>query len=126
MAPIRVLVVDDHPDSADSLARWLAVAGFDTLAARDGEEALLSAARWHPKVGIIDLGLRKLDGFEVAKRLRKEPWAIELLLIAYTGWATLEDRQHAYRAGFDYYVTKPAEPEEFLRMICFGTATFSS
>jgi DNA-binding response OmpR family regulator len=125
MPTIRVLVVDDHPDSADSLAAWLAAAGFDALVARDGEEALIRAARWHPKVGIIDLGLHKLDGFEVAGRLRTQPWASELLLIAYTGWSTMEDRRNAYRAGFDYYVIKPVEPEELLRMICLGTATFS-
>src|SRR5205809_7749166 len=80
--PVRVLVVDDYPDSAESVARWLALDGFETQVAPDGENALIQANLWHPQVCLVDLGMPKLDGFELAQRLREESWAAGTVLIA--------------------------------------------
>ena len=115
--PIRVLVVDDYPDSAESVAGWLALDGFETQVAHDGESALIQASLWHPQVCIVDLGMPKLDGFGLAQRLREESWADGTVLIAHTGYTASEVRHRALQAGFDHYLTKPAEPQEFLRVI---------
>lgn len=117
MAPIRVLVVDDYPDSAESVAQWLALDGFEAKTARDGAQALELAKLWRPDVCVVDLQMPKVDGFEVARTLRVEPWAEQVLLIAHSGHATREVRERACEAGFDSYFAKPAEPQEFLRVI---------
>jgi len=75
--------VDDYPDSAESIAAWLALTGFDTQTAHDGDEALRQAIVWRPHVCIVDLGMPKLDGFELARYLREQSWAADIVLIAH-------------------------------------------
>jgi len=119
-APRRVLVADDNHDAADSLAMLLALRGHETRTAYDGEDALAVAAEFHPDVAIVDLGMPKLDGYEVARRLRADGHGGELRLIALTGWGQDSDRRRARDAGFDAHLVKPVEPtvlEEALEVV---------
>ena len=104
---MRMLVVDDNGDSADSLALLLSLAGHETHVARDGREALLRAATLRPDAVLLDLGLPGLSGYEVCRRLRVEPWAREIPIIAITGWGQDDDRRRSKEAGFDAHLVKP-------------------
>jgi CheY-like chemotaxis protein len=114
---LRVLIADDYPDCAESAAAVLSLEKFQTQVAHDGEEALARASTWRPHVCVLDLGMPGLDGYQLARRLREESWADGALLIALTGWTSAKDQAQALRAGFDFCVHKPAEPQSLLRMI---------
>jgi CheY-like chemotaxis protein len=88
-APVRrrVLIVDDNADSADSLAMLLQLGGHDAHVAYDGLQALELAARLQPQVLLLDLELPGLDGCELCRRIRQQPWAARARLVAVTGWA---------------------------------------
>jgi CheY-like chemotaxis protein len=108
MRNFRILVVDDNKDAADSLAKLLRMVGHELRTAYDGMEALNAAAAFLPDVVILDIGLPKLNGYDVARRLKSErgPSAI---LIAVTGWGQESDRRRSSEAGFDHHVTKPVK-----------------
>lgn len=114
---LRVLVVDDYPDTAESVATCLSAAGLETKVTRDGAEALEIAKAWHPNVCIVDLTMPRFDGFELAQQVRAEVWSEHTVLIAHTGWTANEMRQRAKAAGFDGYLTKPADPQDLLSLI---------
>jgi len=113
----RMLVVDDNSDSAESLALLLALAGHETHVAHDGPEALTRADALHPDAVLLDLGLPGLNGYEVCKRLRVEPWAREIPIIAITGWGQDDDRQRSKDAGFDAHLVKPVVFEELTALL---------
>ena len=115
--PCRVLVVGDNVDSAQSMSLLLGLEGYQVECAYDGEEALHSAERFAPQVVLLDLGLPRFSGFEVARRLRAEPSGDGLLLVAVSGYGRERDRQAAHDAGFDLHLTKPADPDEVLRVL---------
>jgi CheY-like chemotaxis protein len=104
----RILVVDDNQDSANSLAMLLRLMGNDVRTAYDGLEAVGAAAAFHPELILLDIGLPKLDGYEVARRIRHEH-GNQVLLIALTGWGQEDDRRRSREAGFDQHLTKPVE-----------------
>jgi PAS domain S-box-containing protein len=106
----RVLVVDDNIDAADSLGRLLALDGYDVRIANGGMEALHEAEAFRPEVILLDIGLPMMNGYDVARRLRKEPWGADLRLVALTGWGQEEDRRRSKEAGFDDHVVKPIDP----------------
>lgn len=106
---LRVLVVDDNVDSAVGLAKLLTRAGHKITLAYDGEEALERAKEQSPEAIVLDIGLPGMDGYEVARRLRKEAWGRHTLLIAVTGYGQEEDRQRALYAGFDHHLVKPVD-----------------
>lgn len=106
----RVLVVDDNEDVRVTTASLLELQGHEVASAADGEQALEVAHSWRPEVVLLDIGLPRIDGYEVARRMRRESWGEELFLVAMTGWGQDKDRQLAYEAGFDAHVTKPADP----------------
>lgn len=110
-APLRVLIADDNCDAAESLALLLALEHHDVHVATDGASALALAARVHPQVAVLDIGMPGLDGYEVARRLRLEPGGSEMLIVALTGWGQQEDRRKALAAGFDRHYTKPIDPD---------------
>jgi two-component system, chemotaxis family, CheB/CheR fusion protein len=120
-AGMRILVVDDYRDAADSLAVLLRMMGHAVHTAYDGLEALEMAAAWPPEVVLLDIGLPKLNGYEVAERLRAEHGG-DLALIALTGWGQPEDRRRAHEAGFDHHLTKPVELDA-LRQLLAGLQT---
>jgi len=109
LAPLHVLVVDDNIDSATTLASLLRMDGHRVELAHDGEQALAAAAKARPRVALLDLGLPKLDGLEVARRLRADDRFKDLILIATSGYAQTADRQATVEAGFDEHLAKPVE-----------------
>jgi CheY-like chemotaxis protein len=115
--PLRLLIADDYVDAAESLAMLLSQVGAQTVVAYDGEQALVRAAQWRPHVCVLDIEMPKLDGREVARRIRMQPWAERPLLIALTGWTTAHDARRALEAGFDHYLIKPVEPLKLVRLI---------
>jgi PAS domain S-box-containing protein len=105
----RILVVDDNRDAADSLALMLKVVGHETRTAYDGLEATQAAAAILPEVILLDIGLPKMNGYEVAKHIRQQSWGSGIALIALTGWGQEEDKRRAFEAGFDHHLTKPVQ-----------------
>jgi CheY-like chemotaxis protein len=112
----RVLVVEDHPDSAASLSVLLELMGHDVRVAYTGPEAVALAAVWPPDVTISDIGLPGFDGFEVARRLRGR-FGRGPLLVALTGYGRDEDRRQSRDAGFDHHLVKPADPADLQRVL---------
>jgi PAS domain S-box-containing protein len=106
----RVLVVDDQPDSTDSLALFLRLRGHEVHTASDGPGALEEFARCQPEVVFLDLGLPGMSGYDVARRLRAMPEAREVRLVAVTGYGTEADRERTRAAGFDVHLAKPVDP----------------
>ena len=104
---LRMLVVDDNGDSAESLALLLSLAGHETHVARDGPGGAERADALRPDAVLLDLGLPGLNGYEVCRRLRVEPWARAIPIIAITGWGQADDRQRSKDAGFDGHLVKP-------------------
>ncbi|HWN86863.1 MAG TPA: ATP-binding protein [Vicinamibacterales bacterium] len=106
----RILVVDDNEDAAEMLNGMLLARGHQVAVAHNGEDALRTAATFNPQVGLLDLSMPGLDGYELATRLRAMPEFRDMLLVAITGWGQEEDRRRALAAGFDAHLTKPADP----------------
>jgi CheY-like chemotaxis protein len=106
-----VLVVDDNDDAAEMLELMLQHAEYDTTIASDGPSALALAERFVPDVVILDIGLPGMNGYEVARELRKRPSSRRLELIALTGWGSHEDKRMALEAGFDIHLTKPVDKD---------------
>jgi len=111
----RVLVADDHRDTADSLEMLLSLLGHEVTVAYDGPSALRAAVTSSPDVMLLDIGLPKLDGYEVAKRIRQR--GLTALLVAVTGWGKEEDKRRAVEAGFDVHLTKPIDLETLEKLL---------
>jgi PAS domain S-box-containing protein len=109
--PRRVLVVDDSPDAADSLALLLQLEGHQVRVAYDGQSALEQAEADPPDIAFLDLGMPNMDGFELVQRFRKSPRLQRVVLVAVTGWGQEEDRRRTRAAGFDDHLVKPVQPE---------------
>ena len=104
-----MLIVDDNPDAAEALSLQLEAMGAnDVCTVHGGEEALRRGPEFQPDVVLLDLGMPGMDGFEVARRLRREPWGRNVTLVAVTGWGQDEHRQRSKEAGFDRHLVKPA------------------
>jgi two-component system CheB/CheR fusion protein len=114
---LKVLIADDNRDGAETLALYLGLSGHNLALAHNGAEALEVASRLRPDVAVIDIGMPVLDGYEVAKRIRREAWGANLNLIAVTGWGQDDDKRAAYAAGFDHHLTKPVDPEHLERLL---------
>jgi CheY-like chemotaxis protein len=104
---MRVLVVDDEIDTAETLAEVLVTMGHVVRTAPDGVHALAAAADFAPEVVLLDLGLPGMDGFEVARRLRAQKATERAKIIAVTGYGQDVDKQNTERAGFDAHMVKP-------------------
>ncbi len=109
VATVKVLVVDDNIDSADTMGMLLELKGATTRLAYDGEAALAAAAEFRPDAILLDIGLPGIDGHEVARRLRAESHGRGVLLVAMSGWGQDGDRHASLDAGFDRHVTKPVD-----------------
>src|SRR5262245_210176 len=114
--PLLVLVADDHPDTAESLALLADAWGHETLVAHDGPAALAAALARPPDVIFLDIGLPGLDGYEVARRI-PPGCGPGLLLVALTGYASQEHQQRSREAGFDLHLLKPADPEQLRALL---------
>jgi signal transduction histidine kinase len=103
----RILLVDDNADALESLAALLRLAGHEVYCAAAGGRALELAERTHPEVMLLDLGMPQPDGYEVARRVRSQPWGKQVVLIAVTGWSQDSDRRRSGEVGFDGHLVKP-------------------
>lgn len=113
----RILVVDDNQDAAASLATLLRLKGHEIQKAHDGVEAIQTAATFRPNVVLLDIGLPKMNGYEVAAQLRQHPRDGKVTLVALTGWGRGEDKRRALEAGFDHHLTKPVEPADLDKLL---------
>ena len=113
----RILVVDDNPDSAASLAMLLTMSGNELCVAHDGLEAVSAAEQFGPDVVLLDIGLPKLNGFDAARRIREQPWGQSMTLIALTGWGQEEDRRKSKAAGFDHHLIKPVDYNTLAKLL---------
>jgi PAS domain S-box-containing protein len=109
LAKRRVLVVDDNIDALESLSRLVTLMGSDVRRAQDGVDAMEVASTFHPDIGLMDLGMPRLNGYEAARRMRQQPWGRDLTLIAISGWGQEEDRRRSADAGFNCHLVKPIE-----------------
>ena len=114
---VRVLVVDDNVDAAESLADLLRALGHDVRTAHDGPTGLEAATDFRPDVMLLDIGLPGLDGYEVAKRLRRQPLFKSLVLAAMTGYGQDSDKDKSKSAGFDHHLVKPADFEKVQQIL---------
>lgn len=104
---VRILVVDDYPDTVEIICTMLSLMGHHTVGVTTGEAALAELERFEPMLVLLDLGLPDIDGFEVARTIRRRCGSAPYLA-ALTGWGSPEDRRLASRAGFDAFILKPA------------------
>jgi signal transduction histidine kinase len=114
---LRVLVVEDNRDAADSLCMLLRLCGYEVAAAYTGPDGVRAAQQRCPEVVICDIGLPGMDGYRVAKTLRGNPTTASARLVALTGYGQEEDRRRAREAGFDEHLTKPADPMTLQRIL---------
>jgi len=106
---LRILVVDDHPDAAESMAALMQGAGHQPTIAHDGPTAIALASRLRPDVVLLDIGLPGMNGFEVARALRAAPETSACVLVAVSGYGQTEDQQRSREVGFDHHLVKPAD-----------------
>lgn len=112
----RVLVVDDHPDTAASFSLLLGRMGHEVCAVTSGAEALRLAREFHPEVALIDIHMPEVDGHEVARGLRTTPGLEQALLVAMTGFAS-GDRRRAPEGDFDIFLLKPVSPTDLAALL---------
>jgi signal transduction histidine kinase/ActR/RegA family two-component response regulator len=112
-----ILLVEDNPDTRETMVAALQVDGHKVYEAADGGAGMRAAAQIRPDVAVIDLGLPGLDGYQVARALRRDPECREMVLVAITGREQPDSLRRARAAGFDDYVTKPIPPDRLIRLI---------
>jgi len=120
--PLRVLIVDDNRDAAESLAMVLGMRGYDASVCHDGFAALEAAQRTQPQIVLLDLGLPGLDGFEVCRQLRRQGLD-KAHIVAITGYGQDDDRRRTREAGFDDHFVKPVDPDRLMRQLEAVTPT---
>jgi len=108
-APVRIMVVDDNQDAAETLTLALELFGCEARVAHTAADALALGPGFRPAVALLDIGLPDMNGYELARRLRLACEGQDLMLIATTGWGQEKDRQRAFEAGFDHHLTKPID-----------------
>jgi signal transduction histidine kinase len=113
----NILIADDNQDALESLALMLRMEGHEVHCASDGEEALALAGERRPEIVVLDVGMPKLDGCEVARRIRLESWGRKAVLVALTGWGQDVDRRRSREAGFDMHLVKPVDPATLCEML---------
>jgi len=116
ITPLRILVVDDNIDAAESMGLFLEQEGHEIRTANDGVAAVAAADAFRPHLILLDIGLPKMHGHEVAQNIRKDR-GNDVIVIALTGWGQEEDRRRSREAGFDYHLTKPVDFDELNRLL---------
>ncbi len=110
VASCRVLLVDDNRDVAISISRFVRQLGHEVRIAFDGAEAVQIADDFRPDLVLMDIGMPKLNGYDVARTLRAKPWGMQVTLVAMTGWGREHDKRRSFESGFDHHMVKPVEP----------------
>jgi CheY-like chemotaxis protein len=123
LLPLRILVVEDSAETAQTTQLLLSMWGHDCLVAHDGLAALEVGAAFCPEVVFLDLGLPRLNGYEVARRLRNHPATAEALLVAVTGYGQQREVELCWEAGFDRHLLKPVEPQALRGLLEERTAS---
>ena len=118
---LRILLADDNRDACESLEMLLESEGHEVRVAYDGESALAALAAFHPDVALLDIGMPKMNGYELATEIRRQSWSDGMQLVAVTGWGQADDRQRALAAGFDAHFVKPVDIAE-LQAFCASVA----
>jgi CheY-like chemotaxis protein/two-component sensor histidine kinase len=113
----RILVADDEPDAAMTLAMLLETTGNTVRVAHDGSDAVELAATFRPEVVLLDITMPRLNGYDACRVIRAQPWARDAYIVALTGWGQPDDRKRARSAGFDCHLVKPVEPHALERLI---------
>ena len=113
----RILVADDNSDALESLAQLLELGGHEIHKAADGVQALEAATRVRPDLVLLDIGMPGMDGYEVARRIRSQPWGREATLVALTGWGQETDRKRSREAGFDSHCIKPLDLQHLFTLL---------
>ena len=119
----RVVVADDNRDAADSLGMLLSMDGHDVTVVYDGARAVQAIVETSPDVALLDIGMPEMNGYEVARAVRKDFPKESLTLVAVTGWGQHADIARAAEAGFDRHFTKPIDPEDLAALVTAGDAT---
>jgi signal transduction histidine kinase len=113
----RVLIADDNRDAADSLAMLLRMEGHEVSVVHDGRQAIAMIDSFQPEIAVLDIGMPQLNGYEVARQVRRGPRGTLTTLIAVTGWGQASDKARAAAAGFNHHFTKPIEPDVLTQML---------
>ncbi len=113
----RVLVADDLPDAARSLAMLFELYGAEARFTLDGREAVRIAESFRPHIVVLDISMPGMSGYEAARAIRSAPWGGAMVLVALTGWGRRADLEAAYAAGFDGHLLKPVDPQALLDVI---------
>jgi CheY-like chemotaxis protein len=116
-ASFRILVADDNIDAAESMGTMLRLMGNNVRIVRDGQQAVDEAAAFRPDLALLDIGMPRLNGYEVARLVRRQRWGQEIVLVALTGWGQEEDKRKAAEAGFDHHFTKPVSPDDIAALM---------
>lgn len=116
-AAMRVLVVDDNADAATLLSVLLTEYGYEVQTVGDGAAALDTARSFRPQAVLLDIGLPGMDGYEVARHLREEHPASEMLLVAVSGYGHAEARRRSQEVGIDHHLVKPVNPQRLLKLL---------
>jgi CheY-like chemotaxis protein len=119
----RVLIADDNRDGAEIMAMLLDQFGYEVQLAFSGPDAVAAAAKYRPHVAILDIGMPGMNGYQVAQRIRAEPWGTSILLIAVTGWGQDEDKRKAHEAGFNQHLIKPVDPDTLEALMAAAAPT---
>jgi PAS domain S-box-containing protein len=122
----RVLIADDNRDGAEIMAMLLAHSGYEVHLAHTGPDALALAAEQRPDFAILDIGMPGMNGYEVARGIRSQPWGAAMKLIAVTGWGQEDDKRKAKDAGFDHHLTKPIDPNALEQLMTPASHSISS
>ncbi len=117
LAPRRILVVDDNPDAALTLAMLLKLKGFDTHTRHSGQEGIAAAESLQPEVIVLDIGMPGLNGYDTCRRLRQQVWGQSMRVIALTGYGQEEDKRLSKAAGFDAHLVKPVDLGDLLALL---------
>ncbi len=113
----RILVVDDNHDAAKSMGLMLDLMGNETHTVHDGLAAIQAAEEFRPDLILLDIGLPKLNGYDACRRIRQQPWANGMVIVALTGWGQDEDRRRSQEAGFDHHLVKPVDIADINRVL---------
>ena len=116
-SPLKVVVVDDNLDSADSLRAVLQLAGHEVRTANDGCAAVALTRDFEPHLVFMDIGMPGMDGLEATRRIRQSPAGERTFVVALTGWGQRQDRERTRAAGVDRHVVKPIGPEELAEVL---------
>ena len=118
--PRTVLIADDNADAVEALSMVLTKSGHIVRHVTEPEDAIAEAEAFCPEFVLLDIGLPRMNGYEVAQRIRQMPFGDHVVLVAITGWGQPADRERARQAGFDYHITKPADPAAIVRLLAAG------